>query len=86
MKEIDMKNLTSSQIKSVGYDIDLGDMYVEFHNGKVYKYVDVPEWTYNAFLRAESPGRFFHAEIKNHFDYENVYSYVSHEKLVLEEY
>lgn len=81
-----MKNLSSSQIKSIGYDIDLGDMYVEFHNGKVYKYVDVPEWTYNAFLKADSPGKFFHGEIKNQFDYENVRSEVNKEKLILEEY
>jgi hypothetical protein len=86
MKEIEMKNLSSSQIKSIGYDIDLGDMYVEFNNGKVYKYVDVPEWTYNALLRADSPGKFFHGEIKNHFDYENVMSEVNQEKLILEEY
>ena len=86
MKQIEMKNLSSSQIKSIGYDIDLGDMYVEFHNGKVYKYVNVPEWTYNAFLKADSPGKFFHSEIKNHFDYENVRSEVNQEKLILEEY
>lgn len=86
MKEIDMIKVESTQIASVGYDKPLYDLYVEFNNGKVYRYDDVPEWTYNAFARSESPGKFFHGEIKNNFDYELVDVDIRECKIMVEEY
>jgi hypothetical protein len=54
----------SSNIASVGYDAATQTMEVEFTNGNVYQYFDVPEVVYQELLRAESAGKFLNAQIK----------------------
>ena len=48
----------SSNVHSVGYDN--GVVEVAFRNGYVYHYHGVSLYTFNAFLRAPSKGRFVH--------------------------
>ena len=61
-----MKRLpvTSSGIRSVGYDDDAGHMEVEFHNGRLYRYHQFPKRLHSKFLNARSIGDFFHVEIR----------------------
>ncbi len=59
--------IKSSNIKSV--DHDGNDLTVEFHNGKIYQYKDVPEEIYNKMLKCDSAGSFFHSRIKNNFEF-----------------
>ena len=46
----------SSSINSVGYDPKRQILEVEFVDGDVYQYFDVPQQTYEAFVQAESLG------------------------------
>lgn len=55
----------SSSIKDVKWFEGL--LYVTFHSGSIYEYVDVSEETYADFLRAESLGKFFIANIKGKY-------------------
>jgi len=54
----------SSNVASVGYDPKTQTLEVEFHNGTVYQYFDVPQSVYDAFMSAESKGGFLKSSIK----------------------
>ena len=59
----------SSQIRSVGYDSETETMYVEFKNGQVYRYLEVPQNVFNNLKNSSSPGRFFLSSVKQYYDY-----------------
>lgn len=54
---IQMVDVESSNVKSIGYDPISSTMYVNFRNSGRYAYHDVPEEEYNEVLTAESVGR-----------------------------
>ncbi len=54
----------SSSMASVGYDARRRMLEVEFRNGGVYRYLDVPEDDYRALKEADSLGRHLNQEIK----------------------
>lgn len=59
----------SSNIASVGYDLETLTMEVEFLNGNVYQYFDVPEAVFHGIMTAESAGRFLNAQVKGIYRY-----------------
>lgn len=59
--------VSSSNIRSIGYDSKSQTLEIEFHSGNVYRYFDVPESIYNALMSASSHGSFFHRHIKDRF-------------------
>ena len=54
-----MPDVESSVIRSIRYEATERRLSVTFRAGTVYRYEDVPEAEYEAFLAAESKGRFF---------------------------
>jgi hypothetical protein len=65
--------LESKMFISAAYDADKQILYLRFRKtGDVYRYFDFPAATYQAFLDAESRGRFFLAHIRDHFRYERM--------------
>jgi hypothetical protein len=62
---MERQEVKSSQIKSIGYDSTNRQMDVEFKPGSVYRYDNIDQETFDAFLSAESKGKFFGATIKN---------------------
>jgi hypothetical protein len=58
----------SSAIEAVTYDATNRTLDVEFLEGHSYRYVQVPEFVYQALLKAESAGAFWNA-VKGRFDY-----------------
>jgi hypothetical protein len=65
--------VTSSNIKTVGYDDAGRKLQVEFNSGVVWEYADVPREKYDGLLEAEaapdgSVGKYFYREIKGQFD------------------
>lgn len=62
----------SSNILSVGYDMASETLEVEFVNGAVYQYYNVPQSIYDAFRAAPSAGQFLAYQIKNAFPYSRV--------------
>lgn len=64
--------VSSSNVASVGYDPNTLTLEVEFKDGSVYQYFDVPETVYQELMRASSVGQFMHANIKNNYRYTKV--------------
>jgi S1-C subfamily serine protease/cytochrome c-type biogenesis protein CcmH/NrfG len=61
---IERKPVSSTTLKSVGYDGTHRVLEIEFHNGSVYQYLDVPKSVYVELMQADSLGRYFNRKIK----------------------
>lgn len=66
-KKMERQNVTSSNIKSVGYDKETNTLEVEFNNGGIYQYFDVPEQVAEALLAASSVGGYLASNVKNSY-------------------
>jgi hypothetical protein len=64
--------VNSSTVASAGYDLPTTTLEVEFTNGNVYQYFDVPDLVYQEFRQAPSPGQFLNANIKGSYRYARV--------------
>lgn len=58
------KNVSSSNIKSIGYDESTSTLEVEFLNGNIYQYSNIPESLYINLMNADSHGEYLDAYIK----------------------
>ncbi len=68
--DIEMVEVVSSNIHSVGYDATENVLQVRFHGGALYRYLNVPENVYRGFLEADSAGRYLNTEVKGKYEYE----------------
>jgi hypothetical protein len=57
----------STNLASVGYDSDSLVLEVEFKNGKVYQYFDVPQSAYDEMMGSASKGSYLNNVIKKQF-------------------
>jgi hypothetical protein len=64
--------LDSTTLASVLYSPDRCLLDLEFRNGAVYHYFDVPLSTYRELLKADSKGTYFNRNIRNRFRYQQV--------------
>lgn len=62
--------IKSSNIKSVDWKDRV--LTVEFRQGGKYEYYEVPESVYEGMINAQSAGKFFHAMIKDIYNYKKV--------------
>jgi hypothetical protein len=63
-------HVSSSAIRSIGYDHALHLLEVEYASGQVYRYYGVPRREYQRLTEAESKGAFVNREIKPKYLYE----------------
>jgi hypothetical protein len=63
------QQVSSSDLRSVGYDPIQSVLEIEFNSGGIYQYFNVPENVYHGLMTASSHGRYFHAHIKDHYRY-----------------
>lgn len=61
--EINRVRVKSSNIHSIGYSAELKIIQVQFLSGSVYEYYDVPLNVYEAFLKADSKGKFLNGNL-----------------------
>ena len=65
--------LESKMLSAVAYEESKQILYLRFRNsGDVYRYFQFPAANYQAFLSAESRGRFFRSHIRDHFRFERM--------------
>ncbi len=64
--------VTSSNIQSIGYDEDSQTLEVEFKNGGIYQYFDVPKGEYEGLMSASSHGQYLAANIKGRYRFSKV--------------
>lgn len=66
------QSVSSSNIASVGYDNTTEVLEVEFLNGSVYEYRNVPTVVYEELMNASSHGSYFNREIRMSYPYEKI--------------
>lgn len=65
--------LESEMFTSAAYDADRQVLYLRFRKaGDVYRYFELPPTEFQAFLNAESHGRFFLAHIRGSYPYQRM--------------
>ena len=57
----------STDIRSIGYEN--GTLEIEFLNGGVYQYPNVPRMHYENMLHYPHPGTYFHKNVKPYYPY-----------------
>ncbi len=66
------QSVSSSNLRSVGFDREAMVLEVEFHSGGIYQYFGVPEHVYANLVEASSLGQYFNANIKNVYRWRRV--------------
>jgi len=66
------QRVTSTNIRSIGYDATTGTLEVEFQSGGIYEYFNVPETVYAALMRASSKGRYLSDFIKDRYRWKKI--------------
>ena len=64
--------VVSSSVVSVGYDAAAFELEIEFRNGRVYRYLQVPIAAYRLLLQARSIGEYVNTVIKPRFEARSV--------------
>ena len=66
---MERNTVASSNVASIGYDEEAQTLEVEFLNGSVYQYYNVPNNMHDEIMRASSKGRFLNTYIKNAYPF-----------------
>lgn len=69
---MDRRLIASSMIKTWGYDVATSVLELEFHNGRIYRYADVPEFIVRGFELASSKGQYFQSKIDGRYQMHEV--------------
>jgi hypothetical protein len=64
--------VSSSNIASIGYDADSQTLEIEFLNGGVYQYFDVPTYVHEELMNASSHGQYLAQNIKGIYRFSKV--------------
>lgn len=64
--------VSSSNIASIGYDANSQTLEIEFLNGGVYQYFDVPQHVYEELMGPGSKGKYLAVNIKGYYRYSRV--------------
>jgi hypothetical protein len=67
-----INEIQSSNIKRTEYDTNSKELVVEFNNGLIYSYENVPHQLYTQFRMSESQGKFFSSKISKTFKYKRL--------------
>ena len=68
----DLIPVKSSNIDAIGWESDGKVLTVQFSNGTIYTYFDVPEATYTDILSAQSVGSTFASTVKGKYPYRRI--------------
>ena len=69
---MDRAPVSSSSIKSIGYDPPTSTLEVEFKSGWVYQYFSIPSDVFAQLMSASSKGRYFDQKIKDTYKFERI--------------
>jgi lysyl-tRNA synthetase class 2 len=62
----------SRALATIGYSKRIRALEIEFRNGAIYRYLDVPPAIYRALIRAPSRARFYHENVRGKYRYLHV--------------
>lgn len=69
---MERSHVESSNIESIGYDSQNQTLEIEFLNGSIYQYFDVPEQIYEGIMQADSHGKYLAANVKGYYRYSKI--------------
>lgn len=69
---MERQRVSSSNISSIGYDINSNTLEIEFHDGGIYQYYGVSDSVYNSLMSAASHGSYFSNFIKDRYSYRKI--------------
>lgn len=64
---LNRRPVSSSDLRSVGYDPSAMVLEIEFNSGGIYTYSGVPATIHSGLMAAGSHGHYFHAHIKERY-------------------
>lgn len=64
--------MNSKSVRSVGYDLASRTLELQYVNGSVYQYLDVPQPTYAGLLAAPSIGNYVNTKIKPYYEFREI--------------
>lgn len=64
--------VSSSNVYSIGYDDSSNILEVQFNNGSIYQYSNVPYSIYKGLMSAASHGNYLHAHVKGIYSYRRI--------------
>ena len=67
ISHIPRERVTSNVIASIGYSKRRHILEIEFANGAVYRYVEVPPSVYRELIAAESKARYYDTNVKGNY-------------------
>ena len=70
--DMDRNMVASSNVAAIGYDSPTQTLEVEFVNGSVYQYYNVPEQMHKKIMSAPSKGRFLNTYIRDSYPHSRV--------------
>lgn len=60
-------SVSSSNVRSIGYDEWTSTLEVQFHSGGIYQHSNVPSHLYVSFMDAGSKGSFYWSHLRNRY-------------------
>ena len=67
VSHIPRQRVESSAISAIGYSKRRHILEIEFVNGAIYRYLDVPSAVHRDLMSAESKARFYDSNIRRHY-------------------
>ena len=64
--------VSSSNLNRAIYNLDVNQLLIEFNNGSIYEYENVPLEVFENFKKSESQGKFFNANISKTYKYKKI--------------
>lgn len=69
---MDRQYVSSSNLRSVGYDAETETLEIQFNSSGIFQYYNVPERIYEGLMNASSKGSYLHTYIKHNYHYRKV--------------
>lgn len=67
-----MISVSSSRLEAVGYDERLKLLHIQFVDGSLYEYYNVPKSIYIELINASSAGKYFHKYVKDIYRFSKI--------------
>lgn len=66
------RHVSSKSLRSVGYDQPTQALEVEFNNGGIYRYFEVPVTIFHHLMEAPSKGQYLNAFVRDHYPFSRI--------------
>lgn len=74
---MERQQVRSSNLRSVGYDSEQHILEIEFRNGGLYQYFEVPAERHLGLMQAPSHGRYLDRCIKGRYRFQKIWAHQS---------